>query len=224
MHTEYLHKNPDHRSLSSSHEIPKTEGSFEKPPPVETIGQDEGEVGILDIQERAEESLQIATIAVNRVNEIILELGAGFTSQVEQIEKLSFANSSAKDKKRHIDEFALVMEKHAKNLRQEASIAREGFNDYCQAVIAIASIQRQGSNDQKYQNDIRALLTSVEAILQVLPESRASLEGFKTAVHVLPRITSQFNRSKKVLLDALEECTRLFDHTERSIYEITAQL
>jgi hypothetical protein len=178
----------------------------------------EGE-GLLDIQEEAEEAIHIAGNAMNRINELIVEIGKETDSQVSDIEKYSMA--STKDKKRSINEYASFIEDRATRLKREAYIARENFSLYSQAIISLAALQRQGGDAEQYSKDLAALLMSAETILSTLPGNRTSIEGFKTAIRNLPRITSQFNRSKRLLIEALDECIILFDQTERSIYEIT---
>ena len=217
---EYLNKNPPLASVNSSSEklsAQQTDRAIGALAP----DQDESAAGLLDLQEEAEEAINAAGTALNRINELIVEIGAATNLQVTEIEKLSFANSAAKDKKNLINEFASFIEARATNLKQEASIAREHFNLYSQAIISLAALQRQGGDVDQYKRDVAVLLKNAEQILVTLPENRTSIEGFKSAVRNLPRITSHFNRSKRLLIEALDECTELFDQTERSIYEMT---
>ncbi|MGH6753033.1 MAG: hypothetical protein ACREDP_12785, partial [Bradyrhizobium sp.] len=191
-----------------------------KPATSSSSDQDES-IGILDLQEEAEEAINTAGAAMNRINELIEEIGAATTAQTTEIEKLSFTNSAAKDKKKSINDFASLLEARSTLLKQQASTAREHFGLFSQAIISLAALQRQGGDPDQYKNDIAALLKSAEVILMTLPDNRTSIEGFKSAIRNLPRITSQFNRAKRLLIDALDECSQLFEQTERSIYEIT---
>jgi hypothetical protein len=214
---EYLKKNPN---LPPPNAIAVVEAPDARIEPKGPFPHDDGD-GLLDFQEEAEEAINVAGAAVNRINELILEIGTATNAQTAEIENLSFANSTTKDKKKSINDFASLIESRATSLKQEASIAREYFNLYSQAIISLAALQRQGSNAEQYKNDVAALLKAAEDILATLPANRTSIDGFRSAVRNLPRITSQFNRAKRLLIEALDECTQLFDETERSIYEIT---
>jgi len=108
-------------------------------------------------------------------------------------------------------------------LKQEATLARESFAIYASALITAASVEREDADPQRYQKDITEFLAEAEKMLSAIPENRASITSFRTAVENLPRITIQFNQAKKLLLEALNECLQLFDHTEQRLYEITAK-
>jgi hypothetical protein len=217
---EYLQRHP-HQPMASSEIVSARAATATNTENEGLPDQDDGALGLLDLQERAEEAIGAAGIAINRINELIGEIGKGTDEQVIQIEKLSVANSTTKDKKKLINEFASFLETRAGGLKLEASLAREHFSVYAQALISLASLQRQAGDADQYKKDVSALLEAVEPILVTLPQNRTSIDGFKTAVRNLPRITSEFNRSKKLLIEALDECTQLFDQTERSIYELT---
>jgi hypothetical protein len=216
---EYLNNNPA-LPLSSSKAASLIAKNESTTPVTKSSDQDES-VGLLDLQEEAEEAINTASAAMNRINELIVEIGAATDAQTKELEKLSFANTAAKDKKKAINDFASLIEGRSTTLKQQASIAREHFGLFSQAIISLAALQRQGSDPDQYKNDIAVLLKSAEIILSHLPSNRTSIDGFKSAIRNLPRITSQFNRAKRLLIEALDECTQLFEQTERSIYEIT---
>jgi hypothetical protein len=214
---EYLKKSPDLPSPNPNAVVKAPQAKIH---PKASFAQDEGD-GLLDLQEQAEEAINAAGTAINRINELIKEIGTATDTQTTEIEKLSLTHSTTKDKKKSINDFASLVETRATSLKQEASAAREYFSLYSQAIISLAALQRQGTDAERYNNDVAALLKSADHILATLPANRTSIEGFRSAVRNLPRITSQFNRAKRLLIEALDECTQLFDETERSIYEIT---
>lgn len=215
---EYLNKNP--RSLLGSTDLippkdpPINQEILEAPAPQ----TDDMDAGLLDIQEVAEEAIEAVTVAINRITDLINEITAEMNIQTAEIEKFSIATT--KDKKKIINDFAAFIEERATSVEQEAFVAREKFDLFSQNVVLLAALQRRDGDSDRYKEELAVLLETVEQMLQSLPQVRANIGDFKMAISNLPRITIQFNRSKKLLLRALDECTQFFDQTERSIYEI----
>ncbi|UWU79165.1 hypothetical protein N2603_12105 [Bradyrhizobium huanghuaihaiense] len=211
---EYLSRLPQ-RSLSTS------EPQTEQPPNVQASARPDEGVGLLDLQEEGEEAIALASAAVARIGEFIDEITQATNHQTSEIEKLSLA--SAKEKKRSINEYATFIELRANAMKREASTARENFAIFSQAAIALAALQKQSADAQQYQNEVTVLLNSAEAMLSVLTTSRTSIEGFKSAIQRLPRITTQFDRSKRLLIEATDECIDLVNDTENRMYQIAGR-
>lgn len=183
----------------------------------------DNDIGILDIQEVAEEAINITAIAIGRITELITEIGNKTNEQVSHFEQFSFASSSAREKKKFINDFAAFIESRAAALKQEARIARENFRTFCEGAITLAELQ-YGENENSHNNEISSFLQAIELIQATVPENKAGVIEFRSAVINIPRITTQFNQSKKELLSALDECYEFFEQTERSISEINARI
>lgn len=184
----------------------------------------ESEAGILDIQESAETALELASKAIGHINELIIELGEHTDARVAEIGESSFVASPARDKKNFINEFASFIEKCATNLSHEARTARENFSLYSDRMIALLELRRQGTSDEEHRTEVTAFLQMLEGVLPSIPQSKSGVDGFKAAVISMPRITMQFNQSKRALIAALDECSEFFDQTEKSIYEMIATI
>jgi hypothetical protein len=208
---EYLGKTP--RGTAS----PKM-SSPEQILDAETLPQQDDGIGLLDLQEEGEEALSVGTTALNRISEVINEINEATNHQTSEIEKLSFA--STKDKKNSINEYAAFIEERANALKKEASIARQKFAIFSQTVISLAGLQKQSGETEQYRKDVAELLKSSESMFLTLSTSRANVERFKTAIQNLPKITSQFNRSKRLLIEAIDECIDLIDRTQHGMYQI----
>jgi hypothetical protein len=221
---EYLQKNalgttrPERADISErSAGLPATTAAPEAQAAVE-------ELGMLDYVERAENAIEAATTGLNAISEVINEIGKEMAKQTEAVERiLSAPGTTTKEKKTLINDFASFIKTKALALKREAVSARENFIIYCGTLITIAAIERESSDPEKYKNDLNAMLSSVEPILAAIPESRSALINFRTAIENLPRITIQFNQAKRFLLEALAECSQLYDETEKSIYEIAGR-
>lgn len=214
---EYLrkspHSSPDQPASLPSNSLINNENIAEAVPQQEST-----DAGLLDLQEAAEEAIEAVSVSINRITELINEITAGMGAQTAEIEKFSI--STTKDKKKTINEFAAFIEERAIHVKQEAFLAREKFDLFSQNVVSLAALQRQDGNADQYKQEISVLLETVEQMLQPLPQIRINIDRFKTAIKSLPKITIQFNRSKQLLLQALDECIQFFDQTERGIYEI----
>ncbi len=184
----------------------------------------ENDFGLLDLQERGEEAMESAAAAINRMNALILEINAATEVQTSEMERLNLSGPTVKGMKKSVDEFASFLDSKAANLKQEAYNARENFSVYAQTVVAIAALQRQTLDEDQYQKDVTSLLANVEPILESLPTNRQALMNFRSTIQNVPRITAHFNRAKRNLIDALDECILLHDQTEQSIYEIAQKV
>jgi hypothetical protein len=180
------------------------------------------ELGLLDHAERAEDAIQAATSSLNRIADLIKEIGDETDKQVAIIEKVTAPGTSAKEQKAVINSFAGFLKLKAVDLKQQAVIARESFTSFVSSMILTARIQREFGNAEKYQSDVSEFLNIAEGALATLAFSREQLVGLRLAVENIPRLTMQFNQAKKELLDALNECLQVFAGAERGIFEITA--
>ena len=181
------------------------------------------EFGILDQAEEAEKAIQLSVVSINRINELILEIGAETDRQVAEMENTLISNASAAEKKIFMNHFAGFLKSKASALEQEARIARVNFSLFTGAIVVIAGVQKEGEVSERYKEELTAFLGVAETILTSLVESRTSVAGFRSAVANIPRITIQFNQAKRLLLHAIDECQAFFDEVERGIFEVTAK-
>lgn len=215
---DYLRRDP----AQVTEQIPSGEAKVRSVAPPESQHVDDAG-GLLDQQETAEEAIEAATVAINQIGALIQEIGAETDRQVAEFQKGSFFSLPAREKKKAVNAFASFLETKANRLKQAAQIGRENFNRYAAALIAVASIERESSDPSQYRQNVSLLLESVETILTAMPENRRATTGFKSAIENLPRITIQFNQSKRLLVEALDECLQLFEETERGIFEIAGK-
>jgi hypothetical protein len=181
------------------------------------------EFGILDQAEVAEKSIELSVVSINRINELILEIGAETNKQVAEMENTLISNASAAQKKDFINNFAGFLKSKASALEQEARVARVNFNLFTDAIVVIAGVQKESELSEQYKEELAVFLGVAETMLNSLVESRSSVVGFRNAVANIPRITVQFNQAKRLLLHAIDECLAFFDEVERGIFEVTAK-
>lgn len=217
---EYLRNNEaDSFSLTPSKPADVAEHS-EKPNNTKVEHED---FGILDQAEEAEKAIELSVVSINRINELIVEIGTETNRQVAEMENTLISNASAADKKTFINHFAEFLKSRASALEQEARIARVNFGRFTGAVVVIAGVQKESDRPEQYKEELAVFLGVAETILANLAKSRMSVAGFRSAVANIPRITVQFNQAKRLLLHAIDECHALFDEVERGIFEVTAK-
>ena len=181
------------------------------------------EFGLLDYAETAEEAIKNANASINRMAELVEEIGVETNARTAEVEAISAPNVPAKEKKSVVNRFADFLKAKARDLKREAAIARQNFQIFANALIMVIGIEREEGDSERYKKDVGEFLSAAETLLCRIPESRNSTTQFREAVQNLPRITIQFNQAKKLLIDALDECLQMLDETERGIYKITGE-
>jgi|GEM_PF-4590604 len=201
---------------SGGHEAPARQEDIDR-------GIDSDEFGMLDLAEKGEKALELSVQSINHIAELMNEISNETNRQAVEIENRLTSHSSASEKKAFINHFAEFLKLKAGALEQQAMQARSNFGLFAGSLIAIAAIQKDDGNPERYKSEQTTLLDSAETFLNVVVEARTSIRGYRTAVASIPRITIQFNQAKKLLLQAIDECQALFDEVERRIFEITAK-
>ncbi|PIT03285.1 hypothetical protein TSA1_22875 [Bradyrhizobium nitroreducens] len=179
--------------------------------------------GILDRAEEAEKAIDSTGKSLTRITELMQEIASETNKQVATIESQLISNASSAEKRAFINHFADFLKSKAIALDQEAKAARASFSLFASSIVALAGLQKESQESEKYRSELANFLSVAELMLNTVIENRTSIAGFRTAVVNIPRITIQFNQAKKLLLDAIDECQVFFDEVERGIFEITAK-
>jgi hypothetical protein len=180
------------------------------------------ELGLLDYQERAELSLQTFNDLTSEMATLLNEIANEMNRSIAEISDVAFVRSSATAKKNVINGLSTFLKSKSAELQQKARLASESFDAFTNAVIPLAEIERQGDT-RNYDQALAKFLAEAEKILASIGQARVAALSFRNTVESIPRITIQFNKAKKWLLEAVDESLRLFDRAEKGIYEITAR-
>ncbi|HEY4919063.1 MAG TPA: hypothetical protein VII40_03065, partial [Xanthobacteraceae bacterium] len=183
----------------------------------------DADFGFLDYQEKAELAISEAATSIDNINKLIEEIDQETNRMIERTEVISAPGIPAIEKKRVINSFAEFLKNKANKLKEEAKIGAGRFATFSEMIIFLLPIEQQMLDKDKYKEDIDAFLRMAEGLLQVIPKNRESVAAFKRTIENIPRITAEFNKAKKLLVEALDDCVMIFDQAERSIFEITAK-
>jgi hypothetical protein len=101
--------------------------------------------------------------------------------------------------------------------------AKEYFANFFDALSFLIDMDHDFSDAQKHATNMTELLTQADILMQILSKVRESVTSFKKTIGGIPRVTIQFNQAKKLLLDALDDCTTVFDETEKALLRIVTK-
>ncbi len=185
------------------------------------VDPDPQSLGSLDHLENAQSSMETANSALTKITSLINQITDETNTQVNEIQQWS-TQTPARVRKTSINNFAKFLTEKSEKLTIEASLIGDNFLAFSQSVVQISNIQRE-DNPHLKDESFSELLDRAEDILSVVLNTRSAVLEFRRSVEVLPRITIQFNKAKKLLLDALDECLQMFDKIENAMYKIASE-
>jgi ABC-type transporter Mla subunit MlaD len=150
------------------------------------------------------------------LDEINVETGRN----VKELERVSSPLVTTAEKKKVINSFAEFLKSKATRLKQEALSAKSNFSDFFDALSFIIDMDPEFSDSQKHVANITAIKTHAEILIPILSQNRESSASFKRNIANLPRITIQFNQAKKLLIDAVDDCSQMFEEAEGALLRL----
>jgi len=109
----------------------------------QTASEVTAEFGLLDYAEKAEEAIKNANASINRMAELMQEIGTETNARIADVEAISAPNVPAREKKSVINRFADFLKSKGRDLKREAAIARQNFEIYTSALIMVIGIERE---------------------------------------------------------------------------------
>lgn len=177
----------------------------------EEIVSKEEELGLLDYVEIGEESFDDIEEIVDRMTAAINWIGDRFVERTEEINKQTSLNTNlgTKAKKRLINKASDDMNLFNKRLSVEiplfSEIYKKGIDSFSNALKISVDIKADEIED--IENTIESLDSFIEAILG----SSDTCVEFKNSMTEFPRMTKEFNQSKRVSADLLNQLISEFD-------------
>lgn len=179
-----------------------------------------GDLGMLDYQEKAESSGADANNSIIAITGLIQEINTETNRNIAEVEKVSSPLVPAAEKKKVFNSFAEFLKLKAARLKEEVFDAKGYLFEYFNALSLIIDMDPEFSNPQSHASNMAIILSKAETLVNILLQNRESMASFKKSIMSVPRITIQFNQAKKSLIDALDDCTAMFEETERALLQI----
>jgi hypothetical protein len=178
-------------------------------------------LGFLDYMESAELSIEAALRATQDMSTQIEEIGKETNRQVEIIEKSAAASAAVR--KRDINNFAAFLSARSTSLRQSALTTSENFKTFIESGIAVFSMAKEVGVDKRTAEQKELFLEQLKGLIKIVIASRESMRGFKASASAIPRITSEFNKAKRELIEALDLCLQTLEDVEQNAMRFAAE-
>ncbi|WP_151867640.1 DUF4062 domain-containing protein [Acinetobacter soli] len=187
----------------------------------ETITEEqdiEDEEGIIDLDEKAKEALAKCESIMNNIAEDLAEFSRTTSSYTEQVTQLTAAKASVTTLKFSINQFSKVIYDFSSNLDSLGKEYKVHTNLSIDSLTKLLVIYADSGNSQDAILEIiTASTTLTNSVETVLP---ATIE-FLDTVKNMPRMTTELNRSKKVLIKSLEQLVSYLQDTYAQYKEIS---
>lgn len=188
--------------------------------PAAILTGDEDEPGILDLLEKSESSIDEMTTEIDSLALIIESIAMETNKQTILVEKENQTNVSSRIKKQSINRFAAVLTEHAQQLFDGSSRAKILFNTLHEAQTELRSLLVSSATDAEIAQFQRIVTESFGKMLTGSVGARDEIINFRKTVESLPRITSEFQRAKRRLLEAIDENIGFLNNVESGILEL----
>ncbi|HEV7671312.1 MAG TPA: DUF4062 domain-containing protein [Thermoanaerobaculia bacterium] len=183
-----------------------------------TIQDDREESGFLDLIESSIENFGLSTSASERITVYIQDLGNATAETTAKLTGTDYSTpSGVAYAKRTINSLAERMNDFATKLRSDTSILRDTFGRAIHAIQVSASLLADFRGDPSQQLGQSAqMLASLETTIH---DTREKIESFRHTIESTPRMTTQFNRAKRVTGETLEQLESTLDEELRLVGE-----
>jgi hypothetical protein len=192
------------------------------------INNEEDEEGLIDLVEIGQESLETMNESVLRMTSAISDLGEKMSERTEEMNRIQTSGGQPNFKavKRIVSRTSEDMEQFIQRMEPEVPIFTDSYTKAINAMIRVTSLSSEFSpGDEK---GIEQFLEMVQGFKATIVYSLEGTESFKTTIASLPRITTEFNRSKRktilVLDNLIEEMTKavnLISELEKELQRLT---
>ncbi|TKT73253.1 hypothetical protein YH63_018510 [Afipia massiliensis] len=178
------------------------------------------EPGFLDLMEASERAVAEMTRELEGLSKIVDEIGNEATKQTATFEQLNAADVSTTVKKSSANDFAAFLVTNAQQLLDRSSRARILFRNLFEAQTELQLIILGNLKEEELAKAKHAMTQGFSEMLTNAIGTRDTMIAFKQTVEALPRITSQFNRAKKRLVEAITENIDYLNDVERGTLKL----
>ena len=181
----------------------------------------ENEIGFLDLIEVADKESEKVKKIINHFVTELIQLNVDTQSTTDEITSVVGDNNAKFAAYKHIsNKQAEIMANFVARLNPEISILGDSLFKALEAYgYFINFIPDFGKGKENYDQFLKAR-KELRDLRSVLNESKTSISEFRLVADGLPRITTQFNRSKRDLVNLLDNFLSTFDRAENMLAEI----
>jgi uncharacterized protein YjiS (DUF1127 family) len=164
------------------------------------------EFGMLDLLDSFEEEFSELTDIGNRIAYATEEIGSKMnqrTDEMNQLNKISNGAVNRSDFKKLISKASHDLDQYAQRMEAEMPFFATHFDSGMNFFIKAASISIDDTLDKGNFENIQAGLDGISTLHNTLLSIEPSISYLQSVVFVLPRLTTDLNRSKKRVVAAL---------------------
>jgi hypothetical protein len=188
-----------------------------KPPVNSTTGTvsnaviDEEE-GFLDLVERSIEDFEAAAEILGRITAIQASSTSQIQEKTSELNALNKANAEIKQRKRVLNAIAENMDHYSSGLEEGVPQLSDHYSAAVDAMTRAVSIWSE--DFESGQEQAAGAYKQLQGMLKAQNEYLPAIASMRTTVNSMPRVTSDFNRSKRRLTLAIDS---LSNEIEREI-------
>ena len=176
-----------------------------EPTTVTKAGDEDDEVGYLDLMEEYEDEFVIVVAVTERITAAIVEISEKISARAEEISDFS-AGSDVKNRKaakRLIANAASDMDQYVHRMEAELPLFSQHLNAGMVALIkaAVLSIEFEADDDSREQT--KENLEGVRLFRETMVTAEGRISEFKESVASIPRMTTVLNRSKRAMVNII---------------------
>lgn len=188
-----------------------------------TVASEEEE-GFLDLIERSVEELAAAAGVLGRITEAQTASTQQITERTAEINRLNMANAEIGPRKRAFNAIANSMDEYSSTLEEEVPTLSQHYSAGVDAFTRATSIWSEDFGTGRDQ--LETGLKQLESMLNHENEYLTAITSVREVISSMPRVTSDFNRSKRRLLLAIDalmnEVQREMDLGNQLLGHVTA--
>jgi hypothetical protein len=164
------------------------------------------EPGFIDLVEAATEHMEELTANAGRIAEATQLVGRQVETRAKALTDLAQSGNPAdlRAVKRVTNLAAQDLEHYAKQLRLEIPLFSQHYQSAIEAFGAAIGIAPEIDSSAEARQRIKEAMQTMIFLKTRLGESRHSMHGFREVTASLPRMTTAFNRARRMTVDVLD--------------------
>jgi len=193
----------------------------DSPQPRETLTAEikaEDELGFLDYVEISDARIEDMVATMELISEATVRMGSQFEGHMRETTRLATAGPDTKSAKRLIKRCADDMQAYAGILKNQTPILAANREAAFDALSNSLTLHRElGTADN---SNLRALNDAIEQLRSNLAVPTESMKAFRETAASFPRMTSDLNKAKRLVVEQIDALIEEFDKTDSTATNI----
>lgn len=188
-----------------------------------TVIDDSEEYGLLDHAVIFEDKFSVVEVYMTKIAESTDMLGVKINARVAQMEDIrSRESSDLKNLKRVTNLTAGDMITYSEEIEPQVRIFKTNFEQGVDAMLSYLGMMAEEENFDR--RDVENNLSSVRELMGSMSEAGEAMSEMSKIVKSLPRLTKEFNSSKRRVSSILDILATEFDRGERIVKQVEESL